>query len=38
VTSAAVDLSSGTVEVEGTVDPAEVLAAISAAGFDPSLK
>lgn len=38
VTSAAVDLSAGTVEVEGNVDPAEVLAAISAAGFDPSLK
>lgn len=38
VTSAAVDLSSGTVEVEGNVDPAEVLAAISASGFDPSPK
>lgn len=38
VTSATVDLSAGTVEVEGNVDPAEVLAAISAAGFDPSIK
>ena len=37
VTSATVDLSAGTVTVNGTAAPAEILAAISAAGFDPSV-
>ncbi len=37
VNSAIVDLSAGTITVDGTALPEDILAAITAAGFDPSL-